>query len=334
MAAPAGVPRALRLGGRLGRDPKITGFLYALGAYLAWGLFPIYFRALRHVSPLEVLAHRIAWSAVLLAAFLAWRGGLRAALAAAFPLGRLATLGATTLLISANWLVFIWAVSIGHVLAASLGYFVTPLVNVLLGVVFLRESLRRLQVLSVLLAGAGVLWLLLGHGSSLWISLVLAVTFGLYGLVRKAARIDAVGGLFVETALLAPAALIFLASRAAAGTGALGSAPGTSALLALAGVITVLPLVWFAIGVQRLRLSTMGIIQYLTPSSQFALAVAVYREPFTHDHAVAFAFIWVSLAIYSLDALLAAGAIGSRPSWPAGNRPAGDRGRTAAPPRR
>lgn len=291
-------------GDLLRRDPKIAGFLFALGAYLAWGLFPIYFRALRHVPPLEVLAHRVFWSAALLGAFLAWRGGLGTAVAAAFPLRRLATLGATTLLISANWLVFIWAVSSGHILAASLGYFVTPLVNVLLGVVFLRESLSRLQLLSVLLAGAGVLWLLLGHGSSLWISLALAVTFGLYGLVRKAARIDAVGGLFVETALLAPPALIYLASRAAAGTGALGSSPGTSVLLALAGVITVLPLVWFAIGVQRLRLSTMGFVQYLTPSSQFALAVAVYREPFTHDHAVAFAFIWVSLAIYSLDALL------------------------------
>jgi len=158
-----------------------------------------------------------------------------------------------------------------------------------------------------------VLWLLLGHGSTLWISLLLAVTFGLYGLVRKAARIDAVGGLFVETTLLAPAALIFLVSRAATGTGAMGSSPGTSALLSLAGVLTVLPLVWFAIGIQRLRLSTMGLVQYVTPSCQFALAVAVYREPFTRDHAVAFAFIWVSLAIYSLDALLSRRAVVPEP---------------------
>lgn len=310
---PPVLPRALRTGAPLGRDPKIAGFLYALGAYLAWGLFPIYFRALRHLPPLEVLAHRVFWSALLLCAFLAWRGGLRAAVAAALPGRRLATLGATTLLISGNWLLFIWAVSSGRVLAASLGYFVTPLVNVLLGVIFLRESLGGRQLLSVLLAGVGVLWLLLGHGSSLWISLLLAVTFGLYGLVRKTARIDAVGGLFVETALLAPAALIYLASRAAAGTGALGSSAGISALLALAGVLTVLPLVWFAIGIQRLRLSTMGLIQYVTPSGQFALAVAVYREPFTRDHAVAFAFIWVSLAIYSLDAILSRRAVAPEP---------------------
>ncbi len=311
--APAGVPGALRSGGFLKRDPKIAGLLYALAAYLAWGLFPAYFHALRQVPPLEVLAHRVVWSALLLFAFLAWRGGLRAAVVAALPARRLAVLGATTLLISANWLIFIWAVSTGRVLAASLGYFVTPLVNVLLGVLFLRESLGRWQLLAVLLAGAGVLWLLLGHGTSLWVSLTLALTFGLYGLVRKAARIDAVGGLFVETALLAPAALAYLAARAAAGTGAMGSSPGVSALLGLAGVITVLPLVWFAIGVQRLRLSTMGLVQYLTPSGQFVLAVAVYREPFTHDHAVTFACIWVSLAIYSLDALLSRRAVVPEP---------------------
>ncbi len=302
--APAGVAGALRPGGLLRTDPKIAGLLYALAAYLAWGLFPAYFHALRQVPPVEVLAHRVFWSALLLCAFLAWRGGLRAAVAAALPARRLAVLGATTLLISANWLIFIWAVSTGRVLAASLGYFVTPLVNVLLGVAFLRESLGRWQLAAVLLAGAGVLWLLLGHGTSLWVSLTLALTFGLYGLVRKAARIDAVGGLFVETALLAPVALAYLAARGAAGTGAMGTSFGVSALLALAGVITVLPLVWFAIGVQRLRLSTMGLVQYLTPSGQFVLAVAAYREPFTRDHAVAFACIWMSLAIYSLDALL------------------------------
>lgn len=311
--APVGVPGALPEGGLLKPDPKITGLLHALAAYMVWGLFPIYFRALRHVPPLEVLAHRVVWSALLLWAFLAWRGGLRAAVAAALPGRRLAVLGATTLLISANWLIFIWAVSVGRVLAASLGYFVTPLVNVLLGVVFLRESLGRRQLLAVLLAGAGVLWLLFRHGGSLWISLALALTFGLYGLVRKAARIDAVGGLFVETALLAPAALLFLVGRAAAGTGALGSSAGISVLLSLAGVLTVLPLVWFAIGIQRLRLSTMGLLQYLTPSCQFALAVAVYREPFTRDHAVAFAFIWLSLAIYTLDALLSRRAVVPEP---------------------
>jgi chloramphenicol-sensitive protein RarD len=209
--------------------------------------------------------------------------------------------GATTALISGNWLLYIWAVNSGHLLEASLGYFVNPLVNVLLGVAFLRESLTGRQKAAVALAAAGVLWLVASFGRFPWISLALALSFGLYGLVRKKAGIGALTGLLVETALLAPLALAYLWSRAS--TGAFGSAPGTTALLVSAGVITAIPLVLFTVGVQRLRLSTMGFLQYLAPTCQFALAVWLYQEPFTPAHAVTFAFIWASLAVYSFDAV-------------------------------
>ncbi len=280
-----------------------SGLAFALAAYVTWGLVPVYFRALSGVPPFEILANRIAWSVpilfLLVAALGRWEE-VRRPLASARAL---LLVGATTLLIGLNWLVYIWAVDQGRVLEASLGYFVNPLVNVVLGVVFLRESLSRPQILAVTLAGAGVLWLVLGYGRFPWISLTLATTFGLYGLLRKSAGIGAVTGLFAETALIAPAALAYLGIGAAAGTGAFGGGWRTSLLLAAAGAITAVPLVWFALAVRRLRLSTMGFLQYLAPSLQFALAVWLYREPFTRSHLVTFGFIWTSLALYSWDAL-------------------------------
>ena len=285
-----------------GRDPRGRGFVAALAAYLAWGTFPIYFKALREVPSLQILAHRIFWSAVFLAGLVTARRRWRE-VRVALTGRQLPVYVTTTLLISANWLLFIWAVNAGRVLEASLGYFTNPLVNVLLGAVFLRERLGRRQVVAVALAGAGVLALVLRLGTFPWVSLALALTFALYALVRKKARIDAIVGLLVETLLLAPLAAAYLAVLAARGQGAFGAAPGTTALLALAGVITAVPLIWFALGVRALRLSTMGLIQYVTPTCQFLLAVVLYREPFTPWHAIAFGCIWASLAIYSHDAL-------------------------------
>jgi chloramphenicol-sensitive protein RarD len=305
--SPAGMPRRRRrpaYGGSLTRkDPTATGLAHGLAAYLVWGLSPVYFKALSKVPPLEILSHRVAWSVALLAAAVAASGSfgeLRRSLAS----GRaLVTLGATTVLISGNWLLYIWAVNSGHLLEASLGYFVNPLVNVLLGVIFLRERLSRPQGVAVTLAGAGVVWLLLGYGRFPWISLTLATSFGLYGLLRKSAGLGAVTGLLAETALLAPAALAYLGARAASGAGAFGAGWSVSLLLAAAGAITSVPLVWFALAVRRLKLSTMGVLQYVAPSLQFALAVWLYREPFTRTHLVTFALIWASLALYSWDAL-------------------------------
>lgn len=284
-----------------GTDERARGLAYALAAYLSWGMLPLYFKALQPVPAPEILAHRVLWSLLLLAGLLAARGGA-AAFRAPFRRDKLPLLAVTTLLIAVNWLVYIWAVQVGRVLEASLGYFVNPLVNVLLGVAFLGESLSRRQKIAVALAAAGVAVLIVRAGAFPWVSLVLATSFGLYGLLRKRAAIDAVGGLLGETALLAPAALAYLLLRAHAGAGAFGSAAGTSALLAAAGVITALPLVWFTLGVHRLRLSTMGLVQYVAPSGQFLLAVLIFREPFGRAHATAFAFIWASLALYSWDA--------------------------------
>ena len=281
-------------------DERARGVAYAVSTYLAWGLLPLYFKALRPVPAVEVLAHRVVWSLLLLAPVLGARAGARGLTA---PFRRLPLLAATTTLIATNWLVYIWAVQSGRVLEASLGYFVNPLVNVLLGVAFLGEALSGRQRAAVALAGAGVLVLVVRAGTIPWIAMVLAGSFGLYGLLRKRAAIDPVGGLLAETALLAPPALAFLAYRAAVGAGAFGTGAGTSLLLVAAGPITALPLVSFGLAVHRLRLSTMGLVQYLAPTGQFLLAVLLYREPFGPAHAVAFALIWASLALYSWDAI-------------------------------
>jgi chloramphenicol-sensitive protein RarD len=282
-------------------DPGSVGFSAALAAYLIWGLAPIYFKSLARVPPLEILAHRVVWSVgVLTLAVAATRrwSTVRQAFASRRALK---VLLATTALISANWLIFIWAVTSGRLLEASLGYFVNPLVNVALGAAFLRESLSRRQVLAVAIAAVGVAVLVVDRGSVPWVPLALALTFGVYGLLRKAAQIDAIGGLLVETLLLAPLAATYLVVRESRGDGAFGGDPELSALLAAAGVITAVPLVLFAAGVRRLRLSTIGLIQFVAPTTQFLLAVIAYREPVGRAHAVAFPLIWLSLAIYTSE---------------------------------
>lgn len=258
----------------------------------------MYFRALKGVAPLEIAAHRALWSLVLLAGIVvvARRGpALRTLLGHRRQLG---VLVATTLLVSGNWLLFIWAVNEGRLLEASLGYFINPLVNVLLGVVFLGERLRRAQQVAVALAAAGVSVMIFTLGHLPWISLTLAASFGAYGLLRKRFAIDPVVGLMVETGLLTPFALAFLAWKAAEGTGA-----GVSWLLVASGVVTAVPLILFTEGAARLKLSTLGLMQYLAPTGQFLIAVFAFGEPFTATHAVTFGCIWASLALYSADAL-------------------------------
>jgi chloramphenicol-sensitive protein RarD len=283
-------------------DARARGVVAALAAYLAWGIFPIYFKAVANIAPLLVLAHRVLWSMVFLALLVTVqrRWG---SLAPELTLRRLGVYARTTLLISANWLIFIWAVGAGHALEASLGYFVNPLVNVILGALFLRERLTERQRIAVGLAALGVMALVVQLGTFPWISVALALTFGLYGLLRKRERIDAIMGLLVETALLAPVAALYIGATALRGPGAFGgSATGTLLLLGF-GVITPVPLIWFAVAVRSLRLATMGLLQYIAPTCQFLIAVALFREPFTRAHAVAFACIWASLALYTWDAL-------------------------------
>ncbi|TVR83593.1 MAG: EamA family transporter RarD [Rhodospirillales bacterium] len=287
-----------------------SGFLLALGAFAIWGLFPLYFKALSSVPAVEVLAHRVVWSVVFTGLLLtAWRHWRRVAVALA-DRRVLASLAASAAVITVNWGVFIWAVAANRVLEASLGYYINPLVSVALGVVVLRERLRGLQWAAVAMATAAVAYEVVGLGRVPWISLTLAVSFGLYGLIRKTAAVDPLTGLFVETLIVSPVALGYLLLLGATGTGAFATGSGaTTGLLALAGVVTALPLLLFVAGARRIRLSSLGLLQYLVPTLHFLLAVAVFGEALTPDRLVTFVGIWIALALYSAATL---GGSGSR----------------------
>jgi chloramphenicol-sensitive protein RarD len=302
-----------------------AGVVAAASAYLMWGLFPIYFHALQGVPAGEVLAHRVVWSALFMAALVTALRRWPSVLLQLRRPGSMKRLTASALFISTNWLVYIWAVQSGRVLEASLGYFITPLVSVLLGVVFLHEPLSRRQIAAVVLAAAGVLWLVGRVGQVPWVALTLAGSFGLYGLLRKQLAVDAVAGLFAEVAVLTPLAGAWLAWLTWRGQGHLGATPGVTALLLLAGVVTAVPLLLFAVGVQRLTLATVGLLLYVNPTTQFVLAVWLFGEVFTTAHAIAFGCIWASLALYSSEAIFRRG-----PSLPP-DPPARGAGGAAAP---
>jgi chloramphenicol-sensitive protein RarD len=279
-----------------------AGLLYGVGAYLVWGVMPLYFKLLTEVAPTEIVAHRILWSLIFLG-LLATVTRRWAAIRTAASSGRvLITLAITALLIAINWLVYVYAVVNGHVLEGSLGYYLNPLVNVLLGVVLLKEKLSRPQVAAVLLAGAGVAVLAAGAGSGLWISLTLAASFASYGFLRKVAPVDSLEGLWIETLVLAPVALGWLIWLEAGGRlGFLNFGIGIELLLVLGGAVTAIPLLMFTAAARRLPYSTLGFLQYLAPSLQFLLAVIVFGEPLTTAHLLCFGAIWTALAIFTLD---------------------------------
>lgn len=280
-----------------------TGLLFGLCAYLIWGFFPVYFKAFGTIPSLQIVCHRIVWSLLFLL-LLSFRPGCWSDIHRAVTDRRsLTVLVLSALLIATNWLVFIIAVGHGQVLQSSLGYFITPFVSVLLGLVFLKEQLRRLQLFALLLAGAGVLILTFRYGSIPWSALILAVTFGSYGLLRKVVAADALAGLTVETMLLAPLACVYLLCGAWRGEGAfLAGGGATTLLLMSAGVVTAVPLLLFAAAARRLKLATVGFLQYITPTLHFLLAVTVYGEPFSPAHLSGFLCIWAGLACYSWDA--------------------------------
>lgn len=281
------------------------GVLCGLAAYLVWGFFPLYFKAIQHVPPLEVVSHRIVWSMLFLVLLVTVTRRWREIRAAIRTSKTILTLCGTTLLIAANWLVFIFAIERGEVLQSSLGYFMTPLVNVFLGFALLGERLRRWQIVSLVLAALGVLVLSLRVGQMPWIALVLAVSFGLYGLLRKTVAVDSLVGLAIETLVAAPVALVFLCWLGMAGKGAfLAGSLHDNLILPLAGVVTAVPLLWFTAAARRLRLATMGFLQYITPSIQFILAVWAFGERFTPTHLIAFGCIWGGLALYSWSAIV------------------------------
>lgn len=286
------------------RDIARAGLLYGLGAYAIWGVLPLYFKLLAEASATEIVAHRIVWSLVFLAALATlWRrwGAIRAAFLSKRVM---AALLLTSALIAANWLIYIWAVINGHVLEGSLGYYLNPLVNVLLGVAILKERLSRAQLGAVLLAGAGVAVLASGAGSGLWISLSLAFSFGLYGFVRKVAPVDALEGLAIETAVLAPLSLGWILLLESQGGGGFTAYPASlQALLVIGGAVTAAPLLMFNAAAKRLPYSTLGFLQYLAPSLQLLLAVAVFGEAFTRAHAICFGAIWAALAIFAWEGI-------------------------------
>lgn len=285
------------------RSTTRAGLLYGVGAYILWGAMPLYLRLLREVPPVQVLAHRVLWSALLLAVVVAVMRRLRAIRAAAT--GRvLLMLSASAALIAVNWLVYIWSVANEHLLEASLGYFINPLVNVALGVAVLRERVRPVQGAAVALAAAGVLAMALG-GGALWISVTLALSFGGYGLIRKVVAIDALGGLFVETLILAPVAVAVLLHAGQAGDAAFGRDAATDLLLVAAGAVTAAPLLLFAASARRLRYATVGLLQYIGPTLQFLQAVLLFGEPLRPVHLVTFGLIWAGCALYAWDSIRA-----------------------------
>jgi len=291
-----------------GRPPRRrdTGaVLLALAVFGAWGLFPGFFKLLGAVPPTEILAHRILWSAVFMAGLLTVTGrfaGVRDILADRRTLGLLT---ASALLIAGNWLVYVAAVADGHIVEASLGYFISPLTNVALGRLVLGERLSRLQALSCLLAAVAVAAFALTVGPAVWRSIALAATFGCYGLVRKMVRAEALPGFAVESFLLAPLALGYLALRQLQGAAPFDHPPFILALCLSAGVLTAVPLLGYAAAARRLRLSTLGLLNYVTPSLQFMLGVAVYGEPFDPARMAVFGVIWLALALYSAELLRA-----------------------------
>jgi chloramphenicol-sensitive protein RarD len=281
------------------------GILAGLAAYLIWGLVPVFFKQIAEVPADEIIAHRVLWAMVFMTAVMGFGRGFADALRVARIPRQLARIALASSLVISNWLVFVWGVNSGHILETSLGYFILPLFNVALGVLVLKENLRRLQWLAVLLAAIGVAIEAARAGGLPWISLVLAGTFGIYGLLRKQLPLDAASGLFLETACMTPLALIWLAWLTLSGQSHFAGGPQFPAthdlMLIATGAITAIPLLLFAISARRLPLTMMGFLQYLAPSITFLLAVFVYGEPLDFSRGLAFAAIWLGLAVYSVD---------------------------------
>lgn len=278
-----------------------AGMAAALGAYMIWGLVPIFFKQLAGVPALEIIAHRVLWSLGFIGGLLLWRGQLGALWTAAREPRLLARTAAAATLIMINWIVFVWAVNAGRILETSLGYFITPLLSIALGVAVLRERLRPRQWAAIGLALLGVAqegWHL---GGLPWVSLALAGSFGVYGLLRKQLPLDATKGLMLETACAAPLCALYLAFF---GSGQFSASLELGALLVAAGPVTAVPLLLFAVGARRLPLTTLGFLQYLAPSLSFLVALFHYDEPMDHGRFLAFLAIWAGLALYTADLVL------------------------------
>lgn len=284
------------------------GILAALGAYLCWGLFPLFWRLLASVDTLELIAHRHVWSLVAVALLMIWLGGARELFDAVRRPALLAVTFVAGVFLTLNWLLFVWGVNHGRVIECSLGYFLMPLANVLVGRFALREQLSRLQSLALGVAASGVALLVWRTGSVPWISLGIVATWAPYALLKKRAALPALPGFGLETLLLSPFALAYLGWLAWHGRGALGHAPaGVEVLVFVSGFVTAVPLLLFADGARRLRFTTLGLLQYLVPTLQFLVGWVIFGEPLTSDRIIAFSCIWSGLALYGADLIRAAG---------------------------
>lgn len=283
-----------------------AGVAFAVSAYLLWGVLPVYWKQLQTVPPLQILAHRILWAFAFLVILLLITGKFpgfwRESSQIARQPRKLAAVSIAAIILNLNWLTYIWAVNNNHIVETSLGYYINPLVSVLLGILILKERLSLWQLIAFILAAAGVFSLTLQFGSFPWVAIVLAVTFGLYGLFKKMADIGSVTGLTLETLLTCSFALPYLAYASNAGSSQFGfNLSPTSLLLMGAGAVTAIPLVLFTAGAKRLPLFVIGFLQYVSPTIALLLAVLVYHEPFTHGHLLSFAVIWVGLVLFSLS---------------------------------
>ncbi len=282
-----------------------SALLAGIAAFATWGLVPVYWKLLRSIPAAEILAHRFVWTWVFMVILLSWSRRWPEVLGNVRTPRTVGFCAASGVSIATNWFVFIWAVNASHVLETSLGYFMTPLVSVVLGAVFLRERLTRAQLASVLLAAGAVTYLAVDLGHPPWVALALCASFGSYGLFRKISGAGSTAGLFLETTVIVPFALGFLVVLMAKGAGHFGAAtPKWSLLLVTTGIVTGVPLLWFAHAARHLRLTTIGFLQYLAPSGTLFLGVLVYHEPFRRPQMVTFALIWVALAIYTADAVV------------------------------
>jgi len=282
-----------------------SGLIYALISYGIWGIFPLYWKMLLHIPPQQILAHRVIWSLIFLFVLLAWRRD-RIFLHYLTSPKILGTLFLSGALIGCNWFTYIYAVNTNHIVDASLGYYINPMVNVLLGVVFMKERLSRIQVIAVAFAFAGVAYLTFHYGRIPILSLVLAFSFGFYGLIRKKANLQSMPGLMVETLLLAPVALWYLWHVNTLGTGAFGHSSSLyNILLVLGGPVTAIPLFWFGIAATRIPLSTLGFIQYLSPTIQLLIGIFVFGEHFDMAYMISFGMVWIGLGIYTYSIIQA-----------------------------
>ena len=301
-------PSALQCSGVQSSSTKsheTLGLIAGVACFTTWGLIPIYWKLISSVPATEILAHRFVWTTVFLSTVLTWQGRWSEVFSNVRSRRALIYCLTGGLAIATNWFLFIWAVNIGHVVETSLGYFMTPLMNVLFGALFLRERLTRVQLIAVLLALMGVLNLTFGYGRFPWIAVSLCISFGLYGLLRKKSGTAAIPGLFIETILLLPLAIIFLIYLQQSNALLFGRIGWWLSLLLIStGVVTAVPLLWFGYATRHLRLITVGFLQYLSPIGSFFLGVFLYHETFTRGHLVTFVLIWIALAIFTTEAVM------------------------------